>query len=54
MNSLSRQRRDCDLNPGPSAPEFSTLITRLPSQPAATKIVKNITGVMSAQVRSGF
>ena len=28
------QRRDCDLNPGPSAPEFSTLTTRLPSNPA--------------------
>jgi len=27
--SLSRQRRDCDLNPGPSAPESSTLTTRL-------------------------
>ena len=29
MNSLlktvTRQRRDCDLNPGPSAPESSTL-----------------------------
>ena len=35
MNSLpktvTRQRRDCDLNPGPSAPESSTLITRPPS-----------------------
>ena len=33
MNSLSktvtRQRRGCDLNPGPSAPESSTLTTRL-------------------------
>ena len=37
MNSLpktvTRQRRDCDLNPGPSAPESSTLATRLPSHP---------------------
>jgi len=37
VNSLSktvtRQRRDCDLNPGPSAPESSTLTTRLPSYP---------------------
>jgi len=36
VNSLpktaTRQRRDCDLNPGPSAPESSTLTTRLPSQ----------------------
>ena len=39
MNSVpktvTRQRRDCDLNPGPSAPEFSTLTTRLPSHPTA-------------------
>jgi len=34
VNSLprtaTRQRRDCDLNPGPTAPESSTLTTRLP------------------------
>ena len=29
--TVTRQRRDCDLNPGPSAPECSTLTTRLPS-----------------------
>jgi len=29
--TITRQRRDCDLNPGPSAPESSTLTTRLPS-----------------------
>jgi len=37
VNSLPktviRQRRDCDLNPGPSAPESGTLTTRLPSHP---------------------
>ena len=37
VNSLpktgTRQRRGCYLNPGPSAPESSTLITRLPSHP---------------------
>jgi len=36
VNSLPktviRQRRGCDLNPGPSAPESSTLTTRLPSR----------------------
>ena len=36
MNSLpktvTRQRRDCNLNPGPSAPESSTLTTRLSSR----------------------
>jgi len=35
VNSLpktaTRQRRGCDSNPGPSAPESSTLTTRLPS-----------------------
>jgi len=29
--TVTRQRRVCDLNPGPSAPESSTLTTRLPS-----------------------
>ena len=28
--TVTRQRRGCDLNPGPSAPESSTLTTRLP------------------------
>jgi len=40
VNSLpktdTRQRRDYDLNPGPSAPESSTLTTRLPSHPMKT------------------
>ena len=38
VNSLpvTRQRRGCDLNPGRSAPESSTLTTRLPSHPSAT------------------
>jgi len=38
VNSLPKtvtgQRRDCDLNPGLSAPEASTLTTRLPSHPS--------------------
>ena len=42
MNSLprtvTRQRRGCDLNPGPSAPESSTLTTRLPSHPDAATV----------------
>jgi len=29
--TVTRQRRDCDLNPGPSAPESSTITARLPS-----------------------
>ena len=31
--TVTRQRRGCDLNPGPSAPDSSTLTTRLPSHP---------------------
>jgi len=31
--TVTRQRRSCDLNPGPSAPQSSTLTTRLPSHP---------------------
>ena len=34
--TVTRQRRDCYLNPGPSAPESSTLTTRLPSHPLRT------------------
>ena len=33
--TVTRQRRGCDLNPGPPAPESSTLTTRLPSHPLA-------------------
>jgi len=35
--TVTRQRRDCDLNPGPSAPESSTLTTRLPSHPVCVR-----------------
>jgi len=31
--TVTRQRRGCDLNPGPSVPESSTLTTRLLSHP---------------------
>jgi len=31
--TVTRQRRDCDLNPGPSAVESSTLTTQLLSHP---------------------
>jgi len=34
--TVTRQRRGCDLNPGPTAPEFSTLTARLPSHPGAS------------------
>ena len=43
MNSLpktvNRQRRDCDLNPGP---ESSTLTTRLPSHPTRTNFLSRL------------
>jgi len=29
--TVTQKRRGCDLNPGPTAPESSTLTTRLPS-----------------------
>jgi len=32
--TVTRQHRDWDLNPGPSAPESSTLTTRLPRHPS--------------------
>ena len=35
LKAVTRQRRDCDLNPGPSAPESSTLTTRLLSHPGS-------------------
>ena len=45
VNSLPktvvRQRRDCDLNPGISAPEASTVTTRLPSRPERSTAVSN-------------
>ena len=37
--TLTRQRRNCDLNPGPSAPESSTLTTRLPSHLIARRAI---------------
>jgi len=40
-NTVTRQRRDCDLNPGPFAPESSTLTTRLPRHPGGTWRVSN-------------
>ena len=36
--TVTRQRRGCDLNPGPTAPESSTLTTRLPSHPSAITV----------------
>jgi len=40
--TVTRQRRDCDLNPGPSVPESSTLTTRLPSHPRGQKTLQKL------------
>jgi len=39
--TVTRQRRGCDLNPGPSAPESSTQTTRLPSHPSKQGVARN-------------
>ena len=53
VNSLpktfTRQRRGCDLNPGPSAPESSTLTTRLPSHPHAYTLYINVSVNVSSR-----
>ena len=55
MNSLpktvTRQRRGCDLNPGPSAPESSTLTTRLPSGIGFPLSVELLSGTSTVVVR---
>ena len=38
--TVNRQRRGCDLNPGPSAPESCTLTTRLPSHPESASVTQ--------------
>jgi len=38
--TVTRQRCDCDLNPGHSAPESSTLTTRLPNHPGQGVVEK--------------
>jgi len=37
--SVIQQRHDCDLNPGPSVPESSTLTTRLLRYPTGALLV---------------
>jgi len=43
--TVTRLSRDCDLNPDPSAPEFSTLTTRLPSHPYIVYSLKATCGL---------
>jgi len=62
MNSLpktvTRQRRDCDLNPRPSVPESSTLTTRLtsgqlvPSVPRDLHMIKSSSEVWTRQQKA--
>jgi len=39
--TVTRQRLDCDLNPGPSAPESSTLATRLSGHPSIYEYIND-------------
>jgi len=50
--TVTRQRRNCDLNPGPSAPESSTLTTQLPSHPQAVNpaINNKLIGLTSSEL----
>jgi len=48
--TVTRQRRDCDLNSGPSAPESSTLTTRIPSHPTYKITVVNFDKTMRIRV----
>jgi len=45
--TVTRQRRSCDLNPGPSAPESSRLTSRLPSHPRKTIISRLVYQIYS-------
>ena len=47
--TVTRQRRGCDLNPGPSAPESSTLTTRLAS--VVVVVISAIKLLVPVQVR---
>jgi len=52
--TVTRQRRGCDLNPGPSAPESSTLTTRPPSHRCTVgyrKYLKQVAAVLTAKGR---
>jgi len=43
--TVTRQRRGCDLNPGPSADESSTLTTRLPREEMERQRGQRMAGV---------
>ena len=52
--TVTRQRRGCDLNPGPSAPESSTLTTRQPSHPYSIAIQHRCMPVVSQRRRGAI
>ena len=52
--TVTRQRRGCDLNPGPSAPESSTLTSWLPSHPQSHSIVNFNESVLSLVPRGSL
>jgi len=51
--TVTRQRRDCDLNSGSSVSESSTLTTRLPSHPMTEdrdKWIKCVHGMANSRI----
>jgi len=52
--TVTGQRRDCDLNPGPSAPESSTLTTRIPSHPRYTGSAKTEGHILKTTILSNL
>jgi len=52
--SVTRQRRGCDLNPGPTAPESSTLTTRLPSHRTDLLLFKNALVLSKSVISNTF
>jgi len=50
--TVTRQRRDCHLNPDPSAPESSKLTTRLPSHPKSLPLAAHRRRSISAARRA--
>ena len=51
--TITGQPGGCDLNPGPTAPESSTLTTRLPSDAEEARETDAIKFVGACQVRVG-
>jgi len=54
--TVTRQRRSCDFNPGPTAPESSTLTTRLPSTRYFVYVCKQVSriAVRNAEISSSM